>query len=72
VAVNQTFVIEDLIDKESVFVFGWYPEPRIGFGALSQINIELEPYQSRLFYFSERDEMPPEDLTLGGKVSGGL
>lgn len=72
VAVNQTFTIEDLIDKESVFVFGWYPEPRMGFGALFQINVELEPHQSRLFYFSERDEMPPEDLTLGGKISGGL
>ncbi|MCG6187204.1 alpha-galactosidase [Maribellus maritimus] len=70
--VERTFNIADLIEKDDTFVYGWYPEVPMPFGRLAEIKITLEPHQSRLFYFSENNEYPPENLTLGGKESDGL
>jgi hypothetical protein len=72
IPVNRTFSMDELIEKDAAFVFSWYPDTPIVFGKLPEINIGLEPHQSRLFYFSEKNEPPPEDLTLGGKLSNGL
>ncbi len=72
VEVNRTFYTTDLIGKDAAFVFNWFTDDLVSFGKLSEISIKLEPHQARLLYFSERDEAPSKDLTLGGKISDGL
>ncbi len=72
VPVKRVFNIFELVEKDSIYVFSWYPEKPICFGRLTEINVELAPHQSRLFYFSDKNEEPPSNLTLGGKLSEGL
>jgi hypothetical protein len=72
IPVAKRFFISDLIEKDTAFVFSWKPEVTMPFGSLAEIEIELGPHQSRLFYFSEENKYPPEGLTLGGKTSDAL
>ncbi len=69
IPVAKRFNVADLIEKEAAHVFSWKPEIILPFGELTEIDIELGPHQSRLFYLSEDNEVPPENLTLGGKIS---
>jgi hypothetical protein len=69
IPVAKRFNVADLIVKEAAHVFSWKPEITLPFGELTEIDIELGPHQSRLFYLSEDNEFPPENLTLGGKIS---
>jgi hypothetical protein len=72
IPVAKRFFISDLIEKDTAFVFSWKPEVTMPFGSLAEIEIELGPHQSRLFYFSKENKYPPEGLTLGGKTSDAL
>ena len=72
VTVNKTFDIFSLVEKETAYVFGWKPSLSIAFGELSEIQVNLEPHQSMLYYLSHENEAPPRHLTLGGKNSDGL
>jgi len=72
VPVNKTFDVFSLIEEDSVYIFGWKPAISIAFGELSEIQIALEPHESRLFYFSRSNEAPPQNLTLGGRKTEGL
>ncbi len=72
VSVNKLFDIFDLVEEEKIYVFGWKPGNTIAFGELSQIQINLEPHQSRLFYLSRDNDAPSPNLTLGGKNSEGM
>ena len=67
--VEKIFDINSIVDKEEVFVFGWKPGNPVFYGNLQQLQVTLEPHQSRLFYLSEKDENPPVNLTLGGWLS---
>ncbi len=66
--ISKKYPIIDIIDKESAFVYLWSPEVNLSFGELAEITIELRPHHSRLFFISEKDEAPPEDFTLGGRL----
>ena len=68
---NKKYLIDDLVGENSVYVFGWKPQPPIAFGEMKEILIDLEPHESMLFYFSREFFPPPENLTLGGKISDG-
>jgi hypothetical protein len=70
--VDKSFDIFSLVEEESVYIFGWKPDIPIAFGELSEIQIILEPHQSKLFYFSRENEAPRQSLTLGGRNSDGL
>ena len=72
VIVDKTFDIFSLIEEDKAYVFAWKPNPPIAFGELTEILIKLEPHESRLFYFSRENEAPAQNLTLGGKSSGGF
>lgn len=67
--VERRYLTEDLIEEENVFVFSWMPGEVIDFGEMSEIFVRLQPHQSLLFWLSEKEEPPPEELTLGGADS---
>lgn len=67
--VEKSFELIDLIEEESAYVFSWRPEIPMSFGKLTEIDVNLGPHQSRLFYLSDQIEGPPESLTLGGKLT---
>ncbi|WP_346861480.1 alpha-galactosidase [uncultured Draconibacterium sp.] len=66
-SVQQNFEIFDLIEKDEIFVYSW-DEHKMTFGNLEQLRVSLEPFQTKLFYLTEKDEAPNQDLTLGGKM----
>jgi len=66
--VNKKYLLSDLINDESGFVFAWKPQIPIPFGELSEITVWLKPHESRLFYVAKDNEPPPDNLTLGGKL----
>ena len=64
--VTETFSLKSLVGIEKSVCFDW---SRIGakeLGALGNLNIELNPHESRLIYVSE-DGKSPGKMTLGGK-----
>jgi hypothetical protein len=69
--VNKTFPINDLIDENSVFVFGWELNQIFPFGEMQEISVHLQPGESRLFYLGRNNEPPPLNLSLAGKTTDG-
>ena len=70
IPVRKSYFITDLIEEEKAFIFDWKFDSKIFLGELNELEIELQPFQSSLLYFSEKNEAPPNNLTLGGLISG--
>ena len=64
--VSKTFSIDDLIGTDSAYIFEWGKDYSLAFGNLSEIIVNLRPGESKLFYLSEKDVPPSENMTLGG------
>jgi len=65
-SIVKSYPISDLIEEETVFAYSWIPGERIGFGKMDKISVSLQPHEMRLFWLSEKDEPPPQTLSLGG------
>jgi hypothetical protein len=68
----KTYPVFDFTDEDSTYIFNWKPGFIIAFGEMEEITINLQPHQSRLFWFSKNNEPPPDDLTLGGEIPDSL
>jgi hypothetical protein len=66
--IHKEFTIQSLIEKEEAYVFLW-DKKGISYGEQFEITVSLNPYQSMLFYLSEKNEGPDSDLCLGGALA---
>lgn len=67
----KTFHVNELIDENEIFVFGWELRQIFPFGEMQEILVNLQPGESRLFYFCRNNEPPPPNITLAGKTTDG-
>lgn len=70
IPVRKKYFTTDLIEEEKAFIFDWKFDSNKFLGEQYELEIELQPFQSSLLYFSEKNEAPPKNLTLGDQISG--
>lgn len=63
---RKSFLINDLINKNSISVFEWNENGSASLGSKTQISINLGIHESALFYLSETNQAPSPIMTLGG------
>lgn len=69
IEVVKFYKVQDLTGKNSAYVYSWKLNNDNDPGLSEEIRISLNAHQSKLFYFSEQENPPPENLTLGGHTS---
>ncbi|MEO6288202.1 MAG: glycoside hydrolase family 36 protein [Dyadobacter sp.] len=65
--VSSSFSLKRLVDVEKANCFDWDEAHADNLGSISNLNIDLLPHESRLFYIS-LDATSPAAMTLGGKI----
>ncbi len=64
--VTETFSFSEINEENNIWVFEWDLGESRGLGNLSQMTITLQKHESRLFYLSPGNDVPPEDLSISG------
>ena len=64
--VTETFVFSEINEENNNWVYEWKLGESTALGNLSQITITLQKHESKLFYLTNGNDSPPEDLTISG------
>lgn len=64
--VTETFVFSEINEENNNWVYEWKLGESTGLGNLSQITITLQKHESKLFYLTNGNDNPPEDLSISG------
>ena len=63
---SGTFSVKSLTGITNAYVYDWDETKAAALGVKNELNITLNPHESRLIYFSVEDKSPA-GITLGGK-----
>jgi hypothetical protein len=58
----------DLFYASSLYTYDWKPQEFNGLGQLSEINVELQPHQAKLFYLTNNNNTPNANMGLNGNL----
>lgn len=64
--VTESFNIDTLNGHKSSWVYHWDSKGSVGLGKLRDINITLNPHESKLFFLSDNNNNPLPEMTLSG------
>jgi hypothetical protein len=64
--VTETFVFSEINEENNCWVYEWKMGGSVALGNLSQITLTLQKHESKLFYLTNGNDHPPEDLTISG------
>ncbi len=64
--VTETFVFAEINEENNNWVYEWKLGESIALGNLSQITLTLQKHESKLFYLTNGNDNPPEDLSISG------
>ena len=65
-AVTENYVFSEINEENNNWVYEWKLGESIGLGNLSEITVTLQKHESKLFYLTDENSNPPEDLTISG------
>ncbi|KOH44992.1 alpha-galactosidase [Sunxiuqinia dokdonensis] len=64
--VTETFVFSEINEENNNWVYEWKLGESVDLGNLSQITLTLQKHESKLFYLTNGNDAPSEDLTISG------
>ncbi|WP_321288633.1 glycoside hydrolase family 36 protein [uncultured Sunxiuqinia sp.] len=64
--VTENFVFSEINEESSNWVYEWTLGESMGLGNLNEITVTLQKHESKLFYLSDGNDSPSEDLSISG------
>lgn len=64
--VTENFVFSEINEENNNWVYEWTLGESIGLGNLSQMTVTLKSHEAKLFYLTDGNDNPPEDLSISG------
>jgi hypothetical protein len=64
--VTENFVFSEINEENNNWVYEWKLGSSAGLGNLSEITVTLQKHESKLFYLTDGNDNPENDLTISG------
>ena len=64
--VTETFVFSEINEENNNWVYEWKLGSSTGLGNLSEITVTLQKHESKLFYLTDGNDNPENDLAISG------